>query len=283
MGPSLLYTLPGWLLIGSCLLSAGCGTAALEPRGPARDPLVLVGPFTMKVAISHSSKIHSFAEPPPADEEPAIRQRLIAGVTLTAQQLMIDRLGKQPGLAVVSLHETKQIETGLVPADAPPSREAILAMGRAAGADLVLVGNILGYSQMPLRYWLTGWAATASSQLIVVGAATGGNPVAMGSYLLFDIMTDLPIWTGGFYAFGWAFRPVLIEMEVWQLAGCEQPVWDATDFALMGHKYLEAYPEQERKKKEVQLEANLTRAIEELAALAGRTLQLRVCPLAVKE
>jgi hypothetical protein len=132
---------------------------------------------------------------------------------------------------------------------------------------------------MPLRYWLTGWAVTASSQLAVVGAATGGNPVAMGSYLGFDILTDLPIWAGGFYAFGWAFRPVLVEVEVWQFAGCEQSVWNVREFALLGHKYLEGYPELERKKKEVQLEANLTKVVEELARRAGESLRLQSCPL----
>jgi hypothetical protein len=260
------------------LLSGGCGTAAREQREPGRDPTVLVAPFTMEVAISHSGKIHSFAEPPPADEEPEIRKRLIADATLTAQQLMTDRLGRQPGFTVLPLHEAERIETELAPPGAPMSLDVARRMGRAAGADLVLVGRILGYGQLPLRYWLTGWVLTASSQLAVVGAATGGNPVAMASYLGFDIMTDLPIWTGGFYAFGWAFRPVLIEVEVWQLTECEREIWTVREFALLGHEYLKAYPEQERKKKEVQLEANLTRAIEKLAELAGRTLKIQPCP-----
>jgi hypothetical protein len=257
--------------------SGGCATAP-EQQAPARDPVVLVGPFTMEVVISHSTKIHSFAEPPAEEDEPAIRQRLVADATLTAQQLMTDRLGRQAGFTVLPLHDAKRLESGPAPPDAPGSRERILAMGRTAGADMVLFGRLLGYGQLPLRYWLTGWAATATSQLTVVGVATGGNPVAMGGYLLFDVMTDLPIWTGGFYAFGWAFRPVLVEVEVWQLTGCEQEIWKVSDFALMGHTYLEIYPEPERKKKEVQLKANLTRAIEELAELAGRTLKLQPCP-----
>ena len=266
------------LLAGSLVLPGGCGIAAHERREPVRDPTALVGPFTMEVAISHSGKIHSFTEPLPLEREPEIRQRLVADATLKAQQLLIDRLGRQAGFTVVSLHEAKRIETDLSPPDAPVSLESVLAMGRAAGVDLVVFGKILGYGQLPLRYWLAGWALTASSQLAVVGAATGGNPVAMASYLGFDIMTDLPIWTGGFYAFGWAFRPVLVEVEAWQLTGCEQQVWTVREFALLGHKYLAAYPERERKKKEVQLESNLTRVIEELAKLAGRTLKVQSCP-----
>jgi hypothetical protein len=269
---------PAVLLAGGLLLSGGCGMAALEQREPARDPTVLVGPFTMEVAISHSEKIHSFAEPPSPEREPEIRQRLITDVTLTAQELLIDRLGRQPEFTVVSLHETKRIETDLIPPGTPLSRDALLALGRTAGVDLVLVGRILGYGQLPLRYWLAGWAVTASSQLAVVGAATGGNPVAMASYLGFDIMTDLPIWTGGFYAFGWAFRPVLVEVEAWQLAGCEQQIWQEREFALLGHKYLEVYPELERRKKEIQLEANLTKVMEELAGRAGESLRLQPCP-----
>ena len=267
----------GLLLAIGFVLSSGCGTAAHEQR-ESPDPTVLVGPFTMEVVISQSEKIHSFTEPPPPEREPEIRQRLVADATLKAQQLMTDRLGRQAGFTVVSLHEAKRIEVDLAPPDVPMSRDTMLAMGRTAGADLVLFGRLLGYGQMPLRYWLAGWVLTASSQLAVVGAATGGNPVAMGSYLAFDIMTDLPIWTGGFYAFGWAFRPVLVEVEAWQLTGCEQQIWTVREFALLGHKYLEAYPERERKKKEVQLESNLTRVMEKLAELAGRTLKVQPCP-----
>lgn len=267
----------GLLLAGGVAFSSGCGTASHEQREP-RDPTALVGPFTMEVAISHSRKIHAFTEPLPPEHEPEIRQRLIADATLKAQQLLIDRLGREAGFTVMSLHEAKRIETDLLPPDAPMSLDAVLAMGRAAGVDLVLFGRILGYGQLPLRYWLTGWALTASSQLAVVGAATGGNPVAMASYLGFDILTDLPIWTGGFYAFGWAFRPVLVEVEAWQLTGCEQRVWQEREFALLGHTYLKPYPERERKKKEVQLESNLTRVMEELASRAGESLRLQSCP-----
>lgn len=268
----------GLLLAAGLVLSSGCGTPVQDRRELTRDPTVLVGPFTMEVAISHSSKIHSFAEPPSSEDEPGIRQRLIADVTHKAQRLLTERLGRQDGFTVTSLHEAKRVETDVRPPDAPISLDVLRAMGRAAGVDLVLTGRILGYGQMPLRYWLTGWAVTASSQLAVVGAATGGNPVAMGSYLGFDILTDLPIWAGGFYAFGWAFRPVLVEAEVWQFAGCEQSVWNVREFALLGHTYLEGYPEPERKKKEVQLEANLTKVMEELARRAGESLRLQPCP-----
>jgi len=269
----------GLLLTARLTLLAGCGTAPVAQRDSGRAPTVLVGPFTMEVAISHSSKIYSFDEPPSPEQEPDIRKRLIADATFTAQQLMTDRLGRQKRFSVLPLHEAERLEATVAPL-VTVARERILAMGRVAGADLVLFGRLLGYGQMPLRYWLTFWAITASSQLTVVGAVSGCNSVAMGSYLLFDIMTDLPIWTGGFYAFGWAFRPVLIEVEVWQLTGCEQEVWKVREFALLGHKYLETYPEHLRKKKEVQLEANLTRAIEELAELASRTLTMQPCPQA---
>jgi hypothetical protein len=272
-----MYSVLTLLLATGLVLSSGCGTAVHEQREP-RDLTVLVGPFTMEVAISHSDKIHSFTEPPSSEDEPEIRQRLVADVTLKAQRLLTDHLSRQDSFAVTSLHEAKRIETDVIPSDTPMSLDLLRAMGRVAGTDIVLYGRILGYGQLPLRYWLTGWAVTASSQLAIVGAATGGNLVAMGSYLGFDILTDLPLWTGGFYAFGWAFRPVLVDVEAWQLTGCEQQIWNVREFALLGHKYLEMYPEPERKKKEIQLEANLTRAMEELARRAGESLRLQPCP-----
>ena len=101
----------------------------------------------------------------------------------------------------------------------------------------------------------------------------------MGAYLAYDLVTDLPLWYGGAYVLGWAFRPVHLVVEVLQLKDCEQDIWKDEEVVILeDRKELEAYPEAQRSRKEVQLKVNLNRAIRQVSQWAGQTLRLQPCP-----
>jgi hypothetical protein len=88
----------------------------------------------------------------------------------------------------------------------------------------------------------------------------------------------VPIWFGGGYVFGWAFRPVRIELSAIQLKPCEGVVWSKQEFVVrVPGRSLDEYPPEEQKRKEVQLEANLNRALAELAETASQKLRQQVC------
>src|SRR5205823_4130057 len=88
----------------------------------------------------------------------------------------------------------------------PLSEEQLIALGRQAGADMVLTGQILDYGAVQRKYWITGLVVHSVAGLLVVGFATGWHPAAIGAYALYET-PDVFIWGGGAYVLGWAFRP----------------------------------------------------------------------------
>jgi hypothetical protein len=53
-----------------------------------------------------------------------------------------------------------------------------------------------------------GLAISMLAETLIVGAAaTGFNPIIMAATAASELVTDLPLWWGGAYIAGWAFRP----------------------------------------------------------------------------
>jgi len=99
-----------------------------------------------------------------------------------------------------------------------------------------------------------------------------------GVFLAFDATTDFPIWYGGAEVFGWASRPIRVHLDAIQLRDCEGSIW--TDDKLrvrVPGKTLAEYPLAQQKLKEAQLEANLNRAMAEIAGTAGEKLVIQTC------
>jgi hypothetical protein len=100
----------------------------------------------------------------------------------------------------------------------------------------------------------------------------------MGAALGFELLHNVPIYFGGAYIFGWAFRPVRVEIEAIQLGKCEGSIWVNQEMMVkIPRKTMAAYPPEQRDRKELQLEANLRRAMDEVAEHAGRDLRLQPC------
>jgi hypothetical protein len=101
--------------------------------------------------------------------------------------------------------------------------------------------------------------------------------VAIGAYFVYEI-PDVAIWSGGAYAYGWAFRPVRIEVEAFQHKPCSGVIWTEQEAVVkVPGKMLDEYPPEDHGKKEVQLEANLKRAMAEIAETAGQKLRQQPC------
>lgn len=263
------------------LLTAGC--SLLWSRSlPAPDPAmkVLVGPITMDATIKRSTQIHSFEDVPSPEVEPTLRAQLIQEVELHAQSLLTEQLARQEGFEVISFQDARRIQAQLGPLDMRLTKEQLLTLARQTGADVVLFGRIHDYGSLKWQHWVTGWISVASAHTTIVGALTAWNPIAMGGYLAYDLVTDLPLWYGGVYVLGWAFRPVHIELEAIQLAGCEVQSWDDQELVIRSGKALAAHPPEQRRRKEVQLQVNLEQALQKAAEAAGRELRRQACTTA---
>jgi len=256
----------------------GCSmwTRALPP--PSSPLTVVVAQVVMDAPITKSAQIQSFEEAPSAETEPKIRAQLVEEVELHAQRMLTEYLARLPRFRVIRFEEARLARSEFQIGPGPLTNEQVRALGRKLQADVVLQGRIHDYGRLRWQHWVKGWLAVASVHTTIIGAATAWNPLAMGAYLAYDLVTDLPLWYGGAYVFGWALRPVHIEVEAIQLKGCEVVQWQDEAVVISAHKELNEYPPEERKRKDVQLRVHLEKALKSVAEAAGRNLSLQPCP-----
>ena len=273
--PRLLATL---LLLLSCLTGgcAGWWSRTLPPPDPSLK--IVVAQVLLEAPITKSTQMHTFEETPSEEIEPVIRAQLIEEVELRAQRLLTEQLAAQPGFQVVPFGETRRMVGNLGVRRERLSEAQLRALADESGADLIVTGRLPDYGAVRWQYWVGGWAMTATAHLMTIGFASGWNPAVVGGFMALDLSTDLPFWWGGAYAFGWALRPVRVEVEAVQTGPCGGPLWSTqTVMVLIPGKTLAVFPPEERRRKEVQLGVNLERAIRDVADAAGQSLRLKPC------
>jgi hypothetical protein len=196
----------------------------------------------------------------------------------TAQRLLTEHLTQRPEFTVVPFADVRRAQADLSGTTRSWSEEHLLSLGHATGADFVVDAHILDYGVVRWQYWVAGWLTHASVATTVVGFASAWNPAAIGAYLAVDATTDLPLWWGGAHVFGWAFRPVRVQLHAFQMISCEGMVLTEQELLLkVPGKTLAGYPPEQQKRKEVQLHVNLDKALAALAERAGKKLAGQPC------
>jgi hypothetical protein len=232
----------------------------------------------MEAPIKKTTDIHSFDSPPSEEVESAMLARLVGEVELEAQRVLTEQLSHQPGFRVVPFEDVRRLTADLRVPGQRLTEEQLRMLGRQVEADIVVVARIDDYGRLQWHHWAFGWISVASTHTAIVGAATAWNPLAMGAYLAWDLSTDFPLWYGGAYVLGWAFRPVHVIVDATQLKPCEMSRWHDEEVVIIaGKKDLAGYPEDQRKRKEVQLRINLKQALLKVGERAGKTLRMQPC------
>ena len=278
------------LILSGCLLSVIFGGCAwFQPRPQDEIPIVerpylAVLPVGIAVEITKLSYIKSVEEELSSEDEAQQLADALQQIRTEARRLLQSRLAagqrfrfvpdEQIAAAVTEL----ELKPGVV-----PTTDQLDYLRVQLGADLVIIANILDYGKIRWQYWVPGLIVSMLAETLIVGAATGFNPVFMAATAGSELLTDVPFWWGGAYIAGWAFRPVRIE------ASAIDPfdgtvVWDETEAAVYLWGRLKEVPEEERKKKEVQLGLNLKKAMEDIgdslidAGLTMPRLRIRRLP-----
>jgi len=260
------------------VILTGCSGLWTRPVDPPNPPLkVVIAPVILEAAITKSSQIHSFDEAPSPEIELTLLAQLRDEIQVSAQRFLADALARQEGFLVVPFDETRRILADLGPSGTPLTEEQNRELLQQTGADVVISARILDYGVVRWQYWVTGLVVHSTVGLTILGVATAWNPVAIGAYFVYEL-PDVAIWSGGAYTFGWAFRPVRIEVEAFQSKPCSGLIWTEQEAVVkVPGKTLAEYPPEDRKRKEVQLEANLNRAMTEIAETAARKLRQQPC------
>ena len=258
-----------------CFFMVSCATRPPERAVPIT---VVVGPITFEAPVTKSTQIYTFEQEPDRDFDRQLLPTLINDIEVTAQRVLTEELAKQPGIRVIPFEETRRLFPDIAPAGQPLTDAQVQSLGQQTGADHVLTALIHDYGKVRWQYWVTGWLAHVAVATTIVGLATGWNPAAIGAYLAVDATTDFPLWYGGAEIFGWAFRPVRVHLYITQIQPCSGEIWSHDELVVkVPGKLLEQYPEDQQHLKQIQLEANLHKTLEDLTAEAGDILEVRPC------
>jgi hypothetical protein len=129
----------------------------------------------------------------------------------------------------------------------------------------MLVVRLSGYGYLK-REWVVYLIGTGVVEGVVWGVIAGGATknvwvgLAVG---LEEIAQEILTWGGGAFLFNRYYAPVTIEGELLSTMDGEQ-VWSHTTYDSIDRKALKKLPEEERKKKEVQLKVTVEKAEQDL-------------------
>jgi hypothetical protein len=164
-------------VISLCFFLGGCSSLSGPVSAPFDAALkVVVGPVILERPHPKSTQIHSFSDDPSPEFEPVIMAQLVDELQTKAQQILTEQLAHQRSLVVVPFDETRRMLADIAPAGTPLTAEQIDALASQSGADVVITGLIHDYGKVRWQYWVTGLAFHATTELLVVGFASGWNP-----------------------------------------------------------------------------------------------------------
>jgi hypothetical protein len=195
-----------------------------------------------------------------------------------ARWLLVSRLATGYGFRFVPLEIVDELadELQLKPGQIPKAKQ-LAEFRHRLGADLVVSASLLDYGKVRWQWLLTGMLVDMTVDNTIIGLATGWNPIALAASVGWDVLTSAPIWFGGGYLFGVAFRPVRVEARAFEtLQG--YPIWQTMEEAVYASGALKTLPKEIRGRKEVQLELNLAEILESMGdSLTAQNLSRSSC------
>lgn len=169
------------------------------------------------------------------------------------------------------LQKSDKVEPVLVPIDyleiktgKRPSKEEIEKIRKDFAVDAIFFGEIPWYGKTKLLYPILGMSLDIAAESIALGILTNWNSTIVLANVGLELLTGAPLWFGGAYIFGWAFRPVSIDAYAYS-AGDGSLIWENTVDQVASGDELKKFPEEDRKKKEIQLETSLNKAVHSLS------------------
>lgn len=130
--------------------------------------------------------------------------------------------------------------------------------------DGLLLGEIPWYGTTNLMWPIIGFTADIAIETIIIGVVTKWNGPLIVANLGWEVVTNGPLWFGGAWLFGQAYKPVTVETKLVTFKDGIQEHKEEFDVTKSRHM-LEKFPEKERKKVENQLDASLKKALKNIA------------------
>ena len=254
---------------------AGCGWlhSSVGPELPDSERLTVeIVDFVMEIQITRLSSIKTVQFKLSDEEEMRLIDQEVQQIRNAARGMFYDKLHEGNRLNVKPLTDRR--------ADGQAERNGQGASMQGvrcdAGTDLIVTGKVVDYGKVRWQWMLAGMLGDITWETLALGLATAWNPAVIAGNIGFELLTSAPVWFGGGYLFGVAFRPVRVEAQAIECVSGEI-VWSETAVATFAWRDLNQVPEEDRAKKETHLRINLQKAVEELAvALLGSGLTKQV-------
>jgi hypothetical protein len=157
-------------------------------------------------------------------------------------------------------------EEGAAQATLSLNAAQIRGLGKALSVQAVLAVRLSGYGRLKRR-WVAYLIGTGVIEGVVEGVIAGGalrNQWVGLAVAAEEIGQEVLTWGGGSFLFNMYYAPVTIEGELISTDDGKQ-VWSDTAFDSIDRKALKKLPEEEQKKKEVQLRVTVEKAEQDLA------------------
>ena len=125
----------------------------------------------------------------------------------------------------------------------------------------VIIGQIPWYGKTNPWYPFLGMTADIALETVIIGLATKWNSTFIFANIGLELLTGIPLWYGGAYLFGSAFRPVTINAQIFTFDKSVR-IQEGEVEVFTAKRKLKMYPKDLRKNKSVQLEAALKKALD---------------------
>ncbi|OLD74751.1 MAG: hypothetical protein AUG95_01490 [Nitrospirae bacterium 13_1_20CM_4_62_6] len=256
------------IILGAGLSVAACGwfKSDVKPDPPrAERPRLAVLPFDMGIEITSLASIQSVSGELKHGEEPQLIEQAVKQVQEDARRLMYERLASKEAFELILPKETDRAsdELGITTVE-ELTPEQLAKLRARLNVDLVVTGIVQDYGKVRWQWMAAGMVGDITWESVVIGLATAWNPAIILGNVGFELLTSTPIWFGGGYLFGVAFRPVRVEAQAVETQK-GITVWDGMEVAIYARGRIKELPEEQRSKKEMQLHVNLKKAMETLA------------------
>ncbi len=263
-----IFTLPALaalvFLCGGCTSWSGHGLA-LAPDEKFRIALF---PIQNEVDMDRLSDIETIPEGTEiSDGKETVRVRM-EKITQDMTGFLETRLKENPSLTVIPVtREDLTQNPGVIPESPLLSAEQIRNLCASLDAQALMTVRLTGYGRLKTRwvvYLIGSGVVEGTVEGLVVGGATRNIWIGLAVGLE-EIGQEILTWGGGAYLFNRYYAPVTLEAALYS-AWDGEPVWTDTSFDSIDRKALKKLPEEEQKKKEVQLRLTAEKTLNDLAA-----------------
>ena len=171
----------------------GCSLLPGQTLPPPSPPLrLVVAQVALEASVTSPTDLYTFNEPPSPESEPGLLTELIDEVEVKGQRILTEQLAHQAGFIVVPFADARRMRTNLESTDTQLDHDQLRLFAMETSADVVISAQIVDYGVVRWQYWVPGLIISMMAETLIVGAASGFNPLIMAATAGSELLTDVP-------------------------------------------------------------------------------------------